>query len=64
MEENKNMDEMEQVSAEEMNAEVLKQEGYVPRPKWQIVAAWIGVAIVVVCFGLFCWHIASGGLIG
>ena len=59
MEENK---ELEQVSAEEMNAEVLKKDAYVPRPKWQIVAAWVGIAIVAVGFILYCWQIANGGL--
>lgn len=59
MEENK---ELEQVSAEEMNAEVLKQDTYVARPKWQIVAAWVGIAIVAVGFILYCWQIANGGL--
>ena len=59
MEENK---EQEQVSAEEMNAEVLKQDTYVARPKWQIVAAWVGIAIVAVGFILYCWQIANGGL--
>ena len=59
MEENKEINEMEEISAEEMNAEVLKQEGYVPRPKWQIVAAWIGVGIVAVGFALYCCHIAG-----
>ena len=59
MEENKKM---EEVGAEEMNAEVLKQDSYTPRPKWQIVAAWIGVAVVAVGFILYCWQIANGGL--
>ena len=59
MEENK---ELEQVSAEEMNAQVLKQDTYVARPKWQIVAAWVGIAIVAVGFVLYCWQIANGGL--
>ena len=58
MEENK---EMEQVSAEELNAEVLKQDAYTPRPKWQIVAAWIGVGIVAAGFLLWCWQIATAG---
>ena len=59
MEENK---ELEQVSAEEMNAQVLKQDTYVARPKWQIVAACVGIAIVAVGFMLYCWQIANGGL--
>ena len=58
MEENK---ELEQVSPEEMNAEVLQKDTYVPRPKWQIIAAWVGVAIVAVGFILYCWQIANGG---
>ena len=58
MEENK---ELEQVSTEEMNAEVLKKDTYVARPKWQIVAAWAGIAIVAVGFILYCWQIANGG---
>ena len=59
MEENKDM---EQVSAEELNAEVLKKDSYTPRPKWQIVAAWVGIAIVAVGFILYCWQIANGGV--
>ena len=58
MEENKDL---EQVSTEELNAEVLKKDSYVPRPKWQIVAAWIGIAIVAAGFLLYCWHIATAG---
>ena len=59
MEENKDL---EQVSVEEMNAEVLKQDTYKPRPKWQIVAAWVGIAIVGIGFLLYCWQIANGGM--
>ena len=59
MEENK---ELEQVSAEEMNAEVLKKDTYTPRPKWQIIAAWVGIAIVGIGFLLYCWQIANGGM--
>jgi len=35
---------------------------YTPRPKWQIVAAWIGIAIMVIGFVLYCLQIAGGGL--
>ena len=59
MEENK---ELEQVSPEEMNAEVLKKDAYPPRPKWQIVAAWVGIAVVAIGFILYCLQIANGGL--
>ncbi len=37
------------------------QEGYKPRPLWQIIAAWIGVVIMVVCVALWLYHIATGG---
>ena len=59
MEENQ---ELEQVSVEEMNAEVLKKDTYTPRPKWQIIAAWVGIAIVGIGFLLYCWQIANGGM--
>ena len=42
MEENMKNNEMEEVT-EELNSEVLKKDSYVPRPKWQIIAAWIGI---------------------
>ncbi len=62
MEENKEIIENEEVETAEISAEeVLKKESYTPRPKWQIVAAWIGVAIVAVGFILYCWQIAGGG---
>lgn len=37
---------------------------YTPRPKWQIIAAWVGVVIMLICVALYYWHIASGGRIG
>ena len=38
-----------------------RRNAYVPRPMWQIVCAWIGVAIMVVGFLLYCWQIATAG---
>lgn len=35
---------------------------YTPRPKWQIIAAWVGLAVMLTCVALYYWHIASGGL--
>lgn len=35
---------------------------YKPRPKWQIILAWVGVGIMVVSFLLYCVQIANGGL--
>ena len=59
MEENKETIEIEtEIPAEE----ILKKETYTPRPKWQVVAAWVGIAIVGIGFLLYCWQIANGGL--
>ncbi len=50
---------------EEMNEnrEQQEHEGYKPRPVWQIVLAWIGVAVVAAAFILYLYNIASGGLL-
>jgi len=46
--------------------EILEEETpkpvYVPRPRWQIVLAWIGVAFMIVSVLLYYWHIANGGM--
>ena len=39
------------------------QEVYVPRPAWQVWAARLGVVVVIVCFILYLFHIATGGAI-
>ena len=59
MDENKEI--METAEAEEMESPVEQKETYVPRPKWQIIAAWIGAGIVVAGFLLWCWQIATAG---
>ena len=56
------MEEINEMNEQPEVEEVLKKESYTPRPKWQIVAAWVGVAIVAVGFVLYCWQIANGGL--
>ncbi len=35
---------------------------YVPRPRWQVWAARVGVVIIIVSFILYLYHIANGGL--
>jgi len=40
----------------------LQPESYRPRPKWQIAAAWVGLAIVIAGVILYYYHIATGGL--
>ena len=37
-----------------------EKEHYVPRPRYQIIMAWVGVVIVAVAFVLYCWRIAMG----
>ena len=49
---------------EEMNENLEQQEpktGYQPRPVWQIVLAWIGVAVVAAAFAIYLYNIANGG---
>lgn len=41
--------------------ELTRQKQYTPRPLWQIIAAWVGVAVVAAAFLLYCYHIATGG---
>lgn len=46
----------------DLTPEEMVQPYYQPRPKWQIVAAWIGLAIVIVGLVLYYYHIANGGM--
>ncbi len=39
-----------------------EQEHYKPRPKWQIAAAWLGVALMVAGVIVYYITIARGGL--
>lgn len=47
----------EQESVQEETVEVYK-----PRPKWQVIAARVGLVIIIICIALYYWHIARGGL--
>ncbi len=38
-----------------------EQSEYVPRPKWQIIAAWVGLAVFIVFLVLFYAVIFRGG---
>ena len=42
--------------------ETQPENRYVPRPAYQIWAAWIGVVIVAVGFILYLYRIATGGM--
>ena len=45
------------------NLEIQEQQGYKPRPKWQIVLAWIGVVVVAAAFAIYLYNIANGGIL-
>ena len=45
----------------ETQPEELLNTPYRPRPLWQRIAAWIGIAIVVAGVILYYYHIARGG---
>lgn len=40
----------------------LPEEGYVPRPKWQVWLARLGIVIIVIFLVLYYLSIARGGL--
>ena len=46
----------------DQTAEQEAQNGYVPRPAWQVWAARIGLVIMIISIILYYWHIASGGM--
>ena len=48
---------------DEQNLQPEEKGVYTPRPKWQIVGAWIAIAIMLVGFVLYCLQIATGGLL-
>ncbi len=51
---------------EENREEILEetqQPAYTPRPKWQIVMAWVGLAIMAVAIALYYIQIAKGGIV-
>ncbi len=54
---------MEQQHTEDLEQEIpaeLMEKKYVPRPRYQIVAAWVGVGIMVLAFLSYCWQLAYG----
>lgn len=50
------MEEQEQIPQEK------EQEHYKPRPRWQLAAAWLGVALMVLGVIAYYITIAKGGL--
>ena len=57
---------MEEQRIDTPETEVLEEENqqpaYRPRPKWQIILAWVGVAIMVASVIMYYWQIANGGI--
>ena len=51
----------EQIELDEIQ-EVTEESGYQPRPVWQRVVAWVGLAIVIAGVVLYYIHIANGGI--
>ncbi len=39
---------------EDFNPE-LKQNGYIPRPRWQVWGARVGLVIMIIAVALYCW---------
>lgn len=39
-----------------------EQPVYTPRPKWQVIAAWIGLVLFLLVIAGFYIHVARGGL--
>lgn len=38
------------------------EQGYTPRPAWQVWAARVALVIMLISIALYYWHIASGGM--
>ena len=54
------MDQMEpKIEQEAPEVLAAEQEKYVPRPKWQVAMAWIGLAIMVIGIALYYYYIAT-----
>ena len=43
---------------EERNSD-LEQEAYIPRPRWQVWGARIGLVIMLIAVALYYWSIAN-----
>ena len=59
MEENRPEQEIQEQDIQQQEAQ---QPVYNPRPGWQVWAARIGVAVVLIGFILYCLHIAGIGI--
>ena len=38
------------------------EQGYTPRPAWQVWMARVALVIMLISIALYYWHIASGGM--
>ncbi len=46
-----------------MENEDIREGGYTPRPLWQRICAWVGLAIVITGVVLYYLFIAGGGIL-
>ena len=48
--------------AQQPSPETPDKPAYIPRPKWQVIGAWIGLILFLVVIAGFYMGIARGGL--
>lgn len=48
---------------EEQKQPQIQGQERIPTPRWKVWAARVGALIMIVSFLLYCWHIASGGML-
>ena len=55
---------MENEELEKQEQQVLQpREPYKPRPAWQVAAAWVGLAVMIISIILYFRYIYNGGLL-
>ena len=54
---------MDEQNTQQKQSPQQEQPVYVPRPKWQIWAARLGLVIMIISVILYYIHIATGGLL-
>ena len=57
--ENEEMDKQEQQEQQDLPP----RESYKPRPLWQVAAAWVGLAVMILSLILYLRYIFNGGLL-
>ena len=52
---------MQTENPEEISEEIPENQGYVPRPRWQIIGAWVGVVVMLCFLALAMMEMVLGG---